>query len=386
LCRIYRNDAEVVKEIVDLVLKRLDKHQVIPKGLVGIDEKIATLESWICNEPKATHLIGIWGMGGIGKTTLAEVVFHRLRSQYQGSYFLANERDQSTKHGIIHLKKIIFSKLLGHEVDIDTPNSLPENIVRRIGYMKVLVVFDDVNDSDHIGKLLGSLDNFGMGSTVIVTTRDEQVLRINRVSKTYKVKEFSSDEALELFNLNAFSESNEAKEYDEISKLVVHYAKGNPLVVKVLAHLLHGRNKEEWEGLLGKLKTMPPREVYDVMKLSYDSLDRKEQQIFLDLACFFLRLLVPVEVGDLKCLLKDNESDNSVAFELRRLEDKALITISEDNTVSMHDSLQEMAWEIVRHECVEDPGRRSRLWDPNDISEALKNEKVKASLNTISCS
>ncbi|XP_027902400.1 disease resistance-like protein DSC1 [Vigna unguiculata] len=325
-------------------------------------------------------------MGGIGKTTLAEVVFHRLRSQYQGSYFLANERDQSNKHGLIHLKKIMFSRLLGHEVDIDTPNSLPENIVRRIGCMKVLVVLDDVNDSDHIEKLLGSLENFGMGSTVIVTTRDEQVLRINRVSKTYKVKEFSSDEALELFNLNAFSESNEAKEYGEISKLVVDYAKGNPLVVKVLAHLLQGRNKEEWESLLGKLKTMPPREVYDVMKLSYDSLDRKEQQMFLDLACFFLRMLVPVQVGDLKCLLKDNESDNSVAFELRRLEDKALITISEDNTVSMHDSLQEMAWEIVRHECVEDPGRRSRLWDPNDISEALKNEKVKASLNTISCS
>ncbi|BAT80138.1 hypothetical protein VIGAN_02311600 [Vigna angularis var. angularis] len=379
----FRNDAEVVKEIVDLVVKRLDKPQVNPKGLVGIDEKIATLESWISDEPKATQLVGIWGMGGIGKTTLAEVVFHRLRSQYQESYFLANERDQSKKHGLIHLKKIMFSKLLGHEVDIDTPNYLPENIVRRIGCMKVLVVLDDVNDSDHIEKLVGTLENFGKGSTVIVTTRDEQVLRINRVRKTYKVKEFSSDEALELFKLNAFSGSDEEMEYDEISKSVVHYAKGNPLVVKVLGHLLHGRNKEEWESLLANLKTMPPREVYDVMKLSYDSLDRKGQQIFLDLACFFLRMLVPVQVSDLKCLLKDNESDNLVAFELRRLEDKALITISEDNTVSMHDSLQEMAWEIVRQESVEDPGGRSRLWDLNDINQALENEKVSEAIRSI---
>ncbi|CAJ1975875.1 unnamed protein product [Sphenostylis stenocarpa] len=95
------------------------------------------------------------------------------------------------------------------------------------------------------------------------------------------------------------------------------------------------------------------------------------------------RLHVPVEVGDLKSLLKDNESDNSVAFELRRLEEKALITISRDNIVCMHDSLQEMAWEIVRQESIDDPGSRSRLWDPNDIYEALVNEKVGDAIRSI---
>ncbi|CAJ1975874.1 unnamed protein product [Sphenostylis stenocarpa] len=79
----------------------------------------------------------------------------------------------------------------------------------------------------------------------------------------------------------------------------------------------------------------------------------------------------PVKVGDLKSLLKDNENDDSVAFELKRLEDKALITISQDDIVCMHDSLQEMGWEIVRQESIDDPGSRSRLWDPNDIYEAI---------------
>ncbi|CAJ1975873.1 unnamed protein product [Sphenostylis stenocarpa] len=85
-----------------------------------------------------------------------------------------------------------------------------------------------------------------------------------------------------------------------------------------------------------------------------------------------------VKVGDLKSLLKDNENDNSVAFELKRLEDKALITISKDNIVCMHDSLQEMGWEIVRQESIDDPGSRSRLWDPNDIYEALLSKAIRS--------
>lgn len=62
-------------------------------------------------------------------------------------------------------------------------------------------------------------------------------------------------------------------------------------------------------------------------------------------------------------------------YGLERLKDKALITISEDNYVSMHDSLQEMAWEIIRRES-SIAGSHSRLWDSDDIAEALKNGKV----------
>ncbi|XP_029125938.1 protein SUPPRESSOR OF npr1-1, CONSTITUTIVE 1-like [Cajanus cajan] len=119
------------------------------------------------------------------------------------------------------------------------------------------------------------------------------------------------------------------------------------------------------------------------MKLSFDDLDRKEKQIFLDLACFFLKLSTKINVDNLKSLLKDDKSDNSVIFGLERLKDKALISFSEDNIVSMHDSLQEMACEIVRQESIEDSGSRSRLWDPNDIYEVLKNDKVTEAIRSI---
>ena len=85
-----------------------------------------------------------------------------------------------------------------------------------------------------------------------------------------------------------------------------------------------------------------------------------------------------MKVDLIKVLLKDNERDNSVVVGLERLKDKSLITISKYNIVYMHDIIQEMGWEIVRQESIEDPGSRSRLWDADDIYEELKNNKVKA--------
>ncbi|KAG5116644.1 hypothetical protein JHK84_042757 [Glycine max] len=89
-----------------------------------------------------------------------------------------------------------------------------------------------------------------------------------------------------------------------------------------------------------------------------------------------------MNVGELKSLLKDNESDNSVFYGLERLKDKALKTFSEDNYVSMHVTLQEMAWELIWRES-SIPGRFNRLWNFDDIDEALKNVKATEAIRSI---
>jgi len=76
----------------------------------------------------------------------------------------------------------------------------------------------------------------------------------------------------------------------------------------------------------------------------------------------------------IKLLLEDRRY--SASTKLDRLKDKALITISEQSIVSMHDIIQETAWEIVRQESVEEPGNRSRLLDPDDIYHVLKYNTV----------
>jgi len=73
------------------------------------------------------------------KTIHAEEVFNKLKfdHEYDACYFLANEREQSSKYEITILKEKIFSKLLGNAVKIDTPNSLPHDIVWRMKILRV---------------------------------------------------------------------------------------------------------------------------------------------------------------------------------------------------------------------------------------------------------
>jgi hypothetical protein len=355
----------------------LSKHPVNSIGLVGIDKSISHLDSLLQKESKKLRVNGIWGMGGIGKTTIAEEIFSRNYSEYDGCCFLAKVSEMITRHGIEYVKKNLFSKLLSEDVNIDTPNRLSKDIERRIGRIKVLIVLDDVKDTNQLEKLFGTLNRFRSDSRMIVTTRDKQVLIANEVDDDdlYEVRLLDSSEALALFNLNAFKQSHLETEFEDVSKRVVNYTKGIPLVLKVLAHMLRGKTKEVWESQLDKLKRLPIQEVHDVMRLSYDDLDRLEKKYFLDISCFFNGLNLKVDY--MKLLLKDYESDNSVAVGLERLKDKALITISEDNVISMHDILQEMGREVVRQECSEDLRKCSRLWDPTIICYVLKNGKVK---------
>lgn len=116
------------------------------------------------------------------------------------------------------------------------------------------------------------------------------------------------------------------------------------------------------------------------MRLSYGDLDRVEQKMFLDIACFFIGLNLKVDC--IKNLLKECQSDNSVAIGLERPKDKTLITISKDNVVHMHAIIQKMGQEIVRQES-EDPGSRSHLWGPDDICNVLKNDKVKSQIKYV---
>ncbi|XP_052110454.1 disease resistance protein RPV1 isoform X2 [Arachis duranensis] len=368
----FRNDAQLVDQIVDFISSRLnDMHQVKSKGLVGIHKPIAQLESLMLKESEGVRVIGIWGLGGIGKTTIAEEVYNRMCAEFESCCFLANVRKESERDGIMSLKKKLFSTLLNEQnLRIDLPKGLPDYVEKRLGRMKVLIVLDDVNDSDQLETLIGARDWFGLGSRIIITTRDKQVL-VGEAEEIYQVEALDCDESLELFILNAFKQNQFEMEYCELSRRVVKYAKGIPLVVKVLAQLLRGKRKDIWESQLEKLKRMPNKKVLDIMRLSYDDLDRQEQQIFLDIACFFNGLKLKLEY--INVLLKDQ--DYAVAAGMERLKDKALIIISEHNIVSMHDIIQEMAWEIIKDGSAEYPGNQLRLWDSHDIyqgSEAIR--------------
>ncbi|XP_057986618.1 disease resistance protein RUN1-like [Hevea brasiliensis] len=347
-----RPESQLCEEVADHILKKLYPISFTAStGLVGIDSHVDKIMSLLCIEPTSIRVIGIWGMGGIGKTTIAEILFSRICNQFDCFCFLRNVREKSEKYGLVDLRKSFFSELLGIEIrNLDMLSVVPPSIKDSLNRKKVLAVLDDVNDPEQLEALAVNDDDcFGLGSRIILISRDKQVL--SSAEKIYEVKGLDFSDALQLLSMKAFKQNHPPVEYRELSKRVENYCKGVPLALKVLGSYLCGRTSKEWESALNKLKVSPDYNILKVLKVSYNALDRMEKSIFLDIACFFK--------GYDKSWVEDILDDWAII----RLVDHCLITIVHGK-LEMHDLIVEMGQDIARR-------KGNRLWISTDICQML---------------
>nr|XP_048320577.1 disease resistance-like protein DSC1 [Ziziphus jujuba var. spinosa] len=387
----FRPENKLIQQIVEDVSKKLPKYLSstttthINGHLIGIEKKIKEIESKLCIGSKDVRIIGIWGMGGIGKTTLASVLFQRLSySKFEGHYFLWNVREEYARYGPDYLRKKLLLGLLNHEaiLRMDSPFVASPFIHNKLRRKKVLMVLDDVGTSVQLEALVEGYDQLAPGSRIIITTRNVQVLK-KVTGNIYKVEGLNHSDSLELFHLNTFGKKTFARDrYEMLSIRVASYANGNPLALKVLGCFLHSKSKEEWEAAINKLQKVPNPQIQDVLRISYEGLDDKEtQNLFLDLACLFSRHFTRDHVESIL-----DFDDSFVKTGIRILIHKSLIESSDsplDNELRMHDLLRQMGQAIVRNEHKE-PGNCSRLWDAKDICQILERSTGTAAVEGIS--
>ncbi|XP_065854303.1 disease resistance protein RUN1-like isoform X2 [Euphorbia lathyris] len=315
------------------------------------------------------RFVGICGMGGIGKTTIARFVFEELSSQFEGSSFLANVREVDEKHGLIMLQQQLLSEILmERNIAFSDAHSGINEIRVRLRHKRVLIILDDVDQLEQLKTLAGMHDWFGSGSRIIITTRDEHLLKFHGVDKIFKVEGLSHDEALHLFCLKAFKKDYPpADDYLELSKQFVSYCNGLPLALDVIGSFLLNKSVNEWKSALERLKEIPNQEILEKLYISFEGLEEIEKKIFLDIACFF-------NGEDKDYVMKILRSCGFYPdIGIRVLINKSLITISKER-IWMHDLLQEMGREIVRQESHGEPGKRSRLWHSRDTYHVLSRD------------
>ncbi|KAK8633087.1 hypothetical protein V6N13_013941 [Hibiscus sabdariffa] len=228
-------------------------------------------------------------MGGIGKTTLARVVYDQMSSHFEGKCFIADVREVSDKFGLVSLQKqLLFQILSGEVFEFFNVHDGSAILSHRLSHKRVLVVIDDVDNLQHLKCLVGRHDWFGLGSRIIITTRDEHLLRSYQVDDVYVSKTLNPEDASHLFNLKAFGSEIVAKDdLIKLSKHVVRYAGGLPLALEVLGSFFCGRDAAQWRSAIKRLEKDSNKEILERLRISFDGLEETEKNIFLDIACFF---------------------------------------------------------------------------------------------------
>ncbi|XP_048423350.1 disease resistance protein RPV1-like [Pyrus x bretschneideri] len=337
---------------------------------VGIDSRVQEITSHLSSGgSNKVIMVGIWGMGGLGKTTAAKAIYNQIHHKFQFKCFLADVRDITSQHGLVYLQGKFVSDILqlAKPQIISNVDAGITVIKHHLQRRRVLVIIDNVDKFDQLNAIAGSRDWFGPGSRVIITTRDEHLLKLLKVDKIYPAQKMNEKEALELFSWHAFENRCPDEGYYELSKKVVSYCGGLPLALQVLGSLLIDRGQAEWKNQLEKLKTIPEEEILEKLRISFRGLDVQQKAIFLDISCYFVGM-----DKDYVAKILDG-CGFSATIGISILRERSLVTV-EENNLMMHDLLQEMGRVIIYEEFPGHPEKCSRLWNPQVVTEVLTNK------------
>ncbi|KAG0610829.1 hypothetical protein M758_7G095000 [Ceratodon purpureus] len=359
------DEAQLKREVVDAVLSKLTptfEAIQVDHRMVGIKTHMDTCVKKLEKMSSSTCLLGLVGMGGVGKTSLAKVIYNHFGGQrrFQGMSFLAIDRNplSTVEVGpslLTRLKKQLLWDLLHMPSNNDQSYIYWFHKLSKKGPM--LIVLDDIHEENQFHELILDTSILAQGSCIIATSRDQHLLKIIGGESNFYIHEVTPlgiDDSQKLFNLHAFRNEDALQNFKAIAKDVSNACGGLPLALKVVGSSLYDKRSNEdleciWTEAVVALKKN--RNIERALKWSYNCLSEEEKMMFLDIACV---LYGQNKEATMEIWKSCKNCSSCSGYEtpnitLRVLIDKSLVVIDNSrgsSVLAMHGLLQDMGQSI----------------------------------------
>ena len=332
------------------------------------DEEKKKIIKMLLDEARGKDLtvLPIVGMGGLGKTTFAQLIYNDPEIE---KHFLL--RRWCCVSDVFDVVTIANSICMSTEKDRE---KALQDLQKEVGGKKYLIVLDDVwnRDSDKWGKLRTCLKKGGMGSVVLTTTRDVEVARIMVTGEVqvHNLEKLREDYLMEIIQSKAFS-LPKSEEHFEVLHKIVQKCDGSPLAAKSFGSVLCNRSTvQEWKDILAKSNICNEEEeqIFPILRLSYDDLPLHIKQCFAFCAILPKDYKIDVETlinlwlaHDFIPLQEDDYIEMVAKHIFNELVWRSFFQDVEKfplrTTCKIHDLMHDIAQSVMRKECVSIVGR-----------------------------
>ncbi|KAL5766863.1 hypothetical protein ACOSP7_017480 [Xanthoceras sorbifolium] len=337
----------------------------VEEKVVGFDDDARELLAKLLDNDPRRCVISIYGMGGLGKTTLARKLYHNsdVKMRFKDCCaWVSVSQDYTTQDLLVRIiKSFGFRK---EDLEKMKEEDLGRYLQKSLQERSYLVVIDDVWDKEAWESLKRAFPDNKNRSRVIMTTRIKEVAeRSDERTHAHKLRYLRSDESWQLFCEKAFQKLKVDEELEKLGREMVQKCGGLPLAIIVLGGLLSTKKPQEWHTVRSNLWRYlrdDSIEISYLLALSFDDLPYQLKQCFLYLGLFsedfsidFEKLIFLLVAEDFIPQDEDRIMEEIAKDYLDKLINRSLIQVEKRiwgkiKTCRVHDLLRDLAIEKAK--------------------------------------